>query len=66
MCGECVGVCAHLYLYFYAAVANGKRKAEAQEIFLIRLPFANHANGSLSLVRLLTKKQTKVIRLHTD
>ncbi len=57
----CVGVCAHLYLYFYAAVANGKRKVEAQGIFLIRSPFANHANGSLSFVRLLTK----VIRLQT-
>jgi hypothetical protein len=29
-------------------------------------PFANWANGSLSFVRLLTKKQMEVIRLQTD
>jgi hypothetical protein len=30
------------------------RKTEAQAIFLILLPFANSANGSLSFVRFLT------------
>ncbi len=30
------------------------------------LPFAHSANGSLSLVRLLTKKQTEVIRSQMD
>jgi hypothetical protein len=39
---------------------NIKRKTEAQAIFL--LPFAHHANGSLSFFRLL-KKQMDVIRL---
>jgi hypothetical protein len=33
---------------------------------LIRLPFAHHGNGSLTFVRLLTKKQTEVILLQTD
>jgi hypothetical protein len=33
---------------------------------LIRLLFAHCTNGSLSLVRLLTKKQTVAIRLQTD
>jgi hypothetical protein len=39
---------------------NIKRKT----IFLN--PFAHRANESLSFVRLLTKKQTEVIRLQTD
>jgi hypothetical protein len=34
---------------------NIKQKTEAQAIFL--LPFAHHANGSLSFVRLLKKKK---------
>jgi hypothetical protein len=33
---------------------------------LIRLLFAHRTNGSLSFVRLLTKKQTEVIRLQKD
>jgi hypothetical protein len=41
--------------------SNGKWKP--RQFFLIRLPFAHRANGSLSFVRLLTKKQKKVIRL---
>jgi hypothetical protein len=44
-----------------------KWKTEAQEIFfLIHLQFAHHANGSLPFFRLLTKKQTEVIRLQTN
>jgi hypothetical protein len=43
--------------------SNGKRP---RRFFLIRLPFAHRANGSLSFVRLLTKKQKEVIRLLTD
>jgi hypothetical protein len=35
---------------------NGKRKP--RRLSLIRLPFAHHANESLSFVRLLMKKQT--------
>jgi hypothetical protein len=35
-------------------------------VSLIRLPFAHHANGSLSFVRLMTKKLAEVIRLQTD
>jgi hypothetical protein len=30
------------------------------------LPFASRENGSWSFVRLLTKKQTEVLRLQTD
>ncbi len=36
---------------------HGERKTEAQAIFLS--PFAHRAKGSLSFVRLLTKKQRK-------
>ncbi len=43
-----------------------RRKAEAQAISPNPLPFAHHANGSLSFVHLLTKKQTKVIRVEED
>ncbi len=39
---------------------------ETQAKSLICLPFAHRANGSLSFVRLLMKKQTEVIRLQTD
>ncbi len=43
---------------------NGKR--EPRQFSLIRLPFAHRANGSLSFVCLLTKKQMEVIHLQTD
>ncbi len=37
-----------LYIYVYAAVSDGKRKIEAQAIFLkIQLLFAHYANGVL-------------------
>jgi hypothetical protein len=51
-------------IYIYAAVSNGKRKP--RRFSLIRLPFANCANASLSFVCLLTKKQTEFVRLQTD
>jgi hypothetical protein len=44
--------------------SSGKRKTS--RFSLIRLPFAHRAKGSLLFVRLLTKKQTEVIRLQTD
>jgi hypothetical protein len=47
--------------------SDGKRKP--QQFFIIRLPFAHRANGSLFVClffRLLTKKQTEVIRLQID
>jgi hypothetical protein len=52
----------------YAIVSNGKRKMEAQAIFLnpfsvIHFPFSHSANESLSFVRLFAKKQTEVTRL---
>ncbi len=41
-----------------------KQRMEAQAIFLIRLPFAHRANGSLLFVRFLAKKkQTEVTHL---
>jgi hypothetical protein len=44
---------------------NGKTEAgKWKMIFLICLTFAHRANEGLSFVRLLTKKQTEVIRLH--
>jgi hypothetical protein len=39
-----------------------KGKMEAQAISLILLRFAHHANGILTFVRLLMKKQTEVNR----
>jgi hypothetical protein len=43
---------------------NGKWKTKAQAIFFICLPFAHHANGSSSFVRLMMKKTIiDVIRL---
>jgi hypothetical protein len=41
-------------------------ETEAQAIYLLCLPSAHHAIGSLLFVRLLTKKQTGVIQLQTD
>jgi hypothetical protein len=55
-----------IYTYIYPAVSNGKRKKEAQSIFLNPLPFALRANGSFSFVRFLRKIQTEGIRLQTD
>jgi hypothetical protein len=49
----------HIYIYF-------RLKRRPRRFFLIRLPFAHRANGSLLFVRLLTKKPTEVIRLQTD
>jgi hypothetical protein len=43
-----------------------KGKTEAQTIFPNPFTVAHRANESLSFVRLLTKKQTEVIRLQTD
>jgi hypothetical protein len=43
---------------------KGKRKPRRFSLF--RLPFAHRVNGSLSFVRLFTKKQTEAIRLQTD
>jgi hypothetical protein len=43
---------------------NGKRTF--RQFSLICLPFAHTANGRLSFIRLLTKKQIEVIRLETD
>jgi hypothetical protein len=37
---------------------NGKRKP--RWFLLTHLPYAHHANGSLSLIRLLTKRQMEV------
>ncbi len=53
-------ICIHTV---YAAVFHKiKRKTEDQAIFLNLLPFAHLANGNSSFDRLLTKKQTEVIR----
>jgi hypothetical protein len=39
-----------------------KRKQKPRQLCLICFPFAHHANGSLSFVCLLTKKQTELIQ----
>jgi hypothetical protein len=66
----------YLYLYLYVYIytvhiymllfqtENGKRKP--RQFSLIHLPFAHHANGSLSFVSLFTMKQMEDIRLQTD
>ncbi len=50
-------------IYMYAVVSNGK---QAQAFSLIRLPFAHHANRSLSFVHLFMKKKTEITHLQTD
>jgi hypothetical protein len=46
--------------------SNRKRKTEAQAIFLNSLTICSSCKRKLSFVRLLTKKQTEVIRLQTN
>ncbi len=55
----------NIYMYIYV-YCHFKWKTEARRFSLIHLLFAQCASGSLSFVHLLTKKQTKVIRLQTD
>ncbi len=50
-------------LPFYEKILQ---KTKDQSISLIRLPFAHLANWNLSFDRLLTKKQTGVVRLQKD
>ncbi len=64
-----VNISIYIYLYIKSYIyvlpfqtENGSRG----DFPLLRLPFAHHANGSLSFVRLLTKKQTELFRLQTD
>ncbi len=56
-----VYVYVYIYIYIYILpfqMENGKRKPG--QFSLVWLPFAHSANWNLSLVRLFTKKQTKV------
>jgi hypothetical protein len=53
--------CIYTYIYIYAVIPNGKLKP--RRFSLILLPFAHRANGSLTFICLLTKKQTEVICL---
>jgi hypothetical protein len=56
-----------LYIYTVFICCRFKRKTEAHAIFLFFcLLFAHRTNGSLSFVRLFTKKQKEVIRLQMD
>jgi hypothetical protein len=45
---------------------TSNRKLKPGRFFFIRLALAHHANETLLLVRLLTKKQTEVTRLQMD
>jgi hypothetical protein len=45
---------------------TSNRNRKPRQFSLISLPLAYHANGSLSFISLLTKKQTRVIHLQTD
>ncbi len=59
-----VYVYIHLYIKYmlpYTKISFGKWKP--RRFSLIRLPFARFANGSLSFVCLLMKKETEVIHL---
>ncbi len=47
----------YVYIYMYIC-SHFKRKTKSRWFSLIRLPFAYHANRSLSFVRLLTKEQS--------
>jgi hypothetical protein len=66
VCSKQIEVFCFHFLYIYIYMLPFRRKAEAQAISPNPLPFAHHANGSLSFVHLLTKKQTKVIRVEED
>jgi hypothetical protein len=54
----------YVYKDIYAAISNGKRKP--RRFFLILLPLTYRVNGSLSFLRLFTKRQTELIRLQTN
>ncbi len=48
-------------LYIYSAVQTENKKQKPRQFSWTRLSFAHHAKGSLSFVRLLTKKHKEVI-----
>jgi hypothetical protein len=52
------------YIYAYTYIFFQTKNGCPDDFY--RLLFAHRANGSLSFVRLLTKKQTKVISLQMD
>jgi hypothetical protein len=53
----------YIYIHIYVAVSNAKWNWQPRQVSLIRLPFAHHADGSLSFVHSFTKKLTEVIHL---
>ncbi len=68
-CIYCIYIYTYIYIYtqyMYAAVSNKNGKRKPSRFPLICLLFAHRANGSLSFVRLLTKKETELIRLLMD
>ncbi len=60
MCAR-VRACASMYIFKFIFVFICCRlKRKPRRFTLFRLPFAHHASGRWSFVRLLTKKQTEV------
>jgi hypothetical protein len=56
----------HIYICYRYKQKDENGKWKPRQFSFIRLPLAHNANRSPSFIRLLTKKQTKVIRLQTD
>ncbi len=61
-----VSVCIFIFILTFKYTFILQFQTHPRRFFLIRLPFAHCANGSLSFVRLLTKKQMEVICWQTD
>jgi hypothetical protein len=62
----CIYRYIYIYIFIYIYSCRFKRKMGPWPFSLICLPITHHANGSLSFVSLLTKKETRVIRLQMD
>ncbi len=52
--------------FFYLNLLGNRNRKPSRQFFLIRLPFAHHANGNLPFVLWLAKKQTESIRSQTN
>ncbi len=52
--------------YIHAAISNKKVERKPKRYPLLNLLLSHRANGRLTLVRLLTKKQTEAIGLQID
>jgi hypothetical protein len=56
----CIYIYIYIYIYKHAYIYIYVYKRKPRGFFLIRLPFAHHANGSLSFVPMLRKNKQKL------